>query len=84
MMVQVLFLDVFSEKDPHLNAVECRLNTNLFPESVKLIEYFASAVNVVSSNPWVGPLPRIKIYFPVLSTFTDELISAPKIITFFP
>ena len=25
MMAQVLFFDVFSEKDPHLNAVECRL-----------------------------------------------------------
>ena len=45
--------------------------------------YFASAVNVVSSNPCVGPSLRIKIYFPLLSICTDELKSAPKI-TFFP
>ena len=31
---------------------------------VKLIEYWASAVNVVIFNPCVGPLPRIKISFP--------------------
>ena len=51
---------------------------------VKLIGYFASAVNVVSSNSCVGPLPRIKISFFLLSICTDELISAPKIMKFFP
>ena len=42
----------------------------------------ASAVNVVSSNPYVGLSPRIKIFLFLLCT--DELISAPKTITFFP
>ena len=36
------------------------------------------------SNPCVGPLPRIKMSFFLLSIFVDELISAPKIITFLP
>ena len=47
------------------------------------IGYFASAVNVVSSNPCMGLSPRIKISFPVLSICTNELISAPKIIKLF-
>ena len=37
-----------------------------------------------SSNPCIGPLPRIKMSFFLLSTSTDELISAPNIITFLP
>ena len=41
----------------------CRLNTNLFPNSVKLIRYLASAVNVVLSDPCVGPLLGIQITF---------------------
>ena len=48
---------------------------------VKLIEYGVSTVHVWF-NPCVGPLPRIKKSFPLLSMCTDELISAPKIITF--
>ena len=48
---------------------------------VKLIEYWASGVNVVLFNPCVGPLPRIKIYFLLISICTDEIFSAPKIIT---
>ena len=51
---------------------------------VSLIEYLAYAVNVVSSNPYVGPSPRIKISFPSLSTCIDELLSAPKVMMFFP
>ena len=39
---------------------------------------------MVSSNPCVGPSPKIKISFPLLSTCTDELISASKIMSFFP
>ena len=31
--------------------------------SVKLIEYFFSAVNVMPSNPCVGPSPRTKTSF---------------------
>ena len=37
---------------------------------------------MVSSNPCACSLPRIKIYFPLLSIHTDELISALKIMTF--
>ena len=62
----------------------CRLNTNLFPDYVKLIGYFASAVNVVPSNLCVGPSPRIRIFLLLLSIGTHELILATKIMTFFP
>ena len=50
---------------------------------VKLIEYIFSALSL-SSNPCVGPLPRIKMSFFLLSIFVDQLISTPKIITFLP
>ena len=60
--------------------LQCRLNTIFFPGCVKIIGYFASGVNVWF-NPYVGPSTRIKISFPLLSTWTDEFISAPKIIT---
>ena len=56
----------------------------IFSLIVKLVEYFASIVNVVPSNRYVGPSPRIKIPFTLLSTCIDELISAPKIMTLFP
>ena len=36
------------------------------------------------ANPYVGPSPRIKISFFLLSTCKGELISAPKIITLQP
>ena len=36
------------------------------------------------SNPCVGPLPRTKMCFFLLSIFIDELISTSKIITFLP
>ena len=39
---------------------------------------------MVSSNPYVGPSPRIKISLFLLSICTDEFISAQKIMTFFP
>ena len=64
--------------------LSCRPNSNVFPDYVKLIGYFDSAVNFVSSNPCVGALPRIKIAFPLLLICTDELIPAPKVMTFFP
>ena len=53
--------------------LQCRLNTNLLPDCAKLIRYFASTVNVVSTNPCVGPSPRIKISFPLLSKLPYEL-----------
>ena len=43
-----------------------------------------STVSVVLSNPCVGPSPRINIYFFLLTTCMEELISTPKIITFLP
>ena len=49
--------------------------------SVKLIKYIFSALSVCS-NPCVGPFPRIKISFFLLSIFADEFISTPKIIRF--
>ena len=64
--------------------LQWRLNTNLFPDYVKLVGYWASAFIVVSSNYCVGPSPKIKISFHLLSTCTDDLISAPKIMTCFP
>ena len=60
----------------------CRLNTNLLFNCVKLIGYLA--VNVVSSNPYVGTSLRIKISFPLLSIGRDEFILTQKIMTFFP
>ena len=39
---------------------------------------------MVSSNSCVGPLPRTKIAFLLLSICTDELLSTPKIIVFLP
>ena len=67
-----------------LLSLQCRLNTNLFLGCVKLIEYLAAAVNVVSSTPCVGPSPRIEISLFSLSICTDQFISTLKIMTFFP
>ena len=53
-------------------------NTNLLPDFVKLIGYFASALNVLPSNSYVGPSPSIKISLFLSSTCTDELQSTPK------
>ena len=62
----------------------CRLNTNLLFGCVKSIGYIASAINVESSNPCTGPSPSIKISLFLLSIWTDELISAPEMMTFSP
>ena len=45
-----------------------------------LIEYSSSAFNLI----FVGPLRRIMKSFFLLSIRTDELISAPNVITFLP
>ena len=45
------------------------------------IEYLASAVIVVSFNPSVGPYQELRYFF-LLSVCTDQILSAPKIITF--
>ena len=48
-----------------------------------MIEYIFSALSLFS-NPCVGPIPRIKMSFLLLSIFVDELISTSKIFTFLP
>ena len=48
----------------------------------KLIEYWASADKAVSSSHCVGPIPRNKIYFFLLSICTDDVMSIPKTTTF--
>ena len=62
----------------------CRLNWNYLCGFVKLIGYLASVVNLVSSNHCAVSLPRIKISLFLLSICIDELLSGPKIMTFFP
>ena len=62
-----------------LLSLKCRLRQNFLFSLEKLTDHWASPVNVVSSNPCVGPKPRIKISFILLSICTDELISTPKI-----
>ena len=66
-----------------LLSLYCRL-TSRFPDFLKLIKYFASVLNVVSSNTCVRPSPIMKIYFTLLPICRDEFISAPKIMTSFP
>ena len=64
-----------------------RLHTNLLFGCVKLIYdngYMGFAVNVVSSNPCVGPSTRIRLSSSLLWIWTDRLISAPNIVAFFP
>ena len=51
---------------------------------MQLIEYIFSTVNVVLSNPCVGPSPRIKISFFLFSTCTEELKSTPKMTVMSP
>ena len=59
----------------------CKFNTNLFPDSVTLIRYLASAVIVVLSKLCVAlsPIPKTPSF--LLSTY--ELIPAAKMITFY-
>ena len=47
----------------------CKLKQNFFLVAVKIIEYFFSAVSVVSSNPCVGPSPRVKYLFFVIKVY---------------
>ena len=50
---------------------------------MKLIEYIFYGLSVYS-NPCIGPLPEIKIFFFLLSIFADEIMSSMKIITVLP
>ena len=54
----------------------------VFCDLEKSMEYFASAVIAVSSNPCVRPTPRTKISFLLLSIWTGELLCTPKITKF--
>ena len=45
------------------------------------MEYFFFTINIVSSKPLVGHLPRIKMSF-LLRIYTHELISELNTITF--
>ena len=65
----------------HYNENKNKLKQNFVFFLVKLIQYSFSTLSVCS-NPCVGPLPRIKMSFFLLSIFDDELISTPKIIIF--
>ena len=53
-----------------------------FPDFVKLIGYVSFAAIVVWFNPFVGPSPKIRIFFCLLSTSREELLAAPKIMRF--
>ena len=48
-----------------------------------LCHYNANLSEISSSDPSIGALPKVRIYFFLLSTCVDKLISAPYIITFF-
>ena len=62
---------------------DANLNKILLFVTVKLIEYIFSVVNVCSS-PYVAPIPRTDMFFFLLSIWAEELISTPKINTFWP
>ena len=64
--------------------LNCRFKQKLLFDLEKFIEYLASAVNVVSSNPYNGPMSRIKISLSLRLIFRDELISTLKMIEFLP
>ena len=57
--------------------------TIFFPDLEKLIEYSVFVVVAILSSPCVGLLPRTKISLFLLSILTCELLSTPKIATFF-
>ena len=64
-----------------LLSLQCKLRQKTFLVSVKLIEYSDSDVIVVSSNPSIGFLPRIRISLFLLSTCSEKLLSTPNTIT---
>ena len=84
----LLWIDIFSvafrNKVLRLLSLEFRLHENLLFGRVKLTGYIAFAVNVVSSNPYIGLSPRTKISLFLLSIWTDELLSAPKVMAIIP
>ena len=64
--------------------LKCRLNTNLFPDHVKLIGYLPSAVIMGSFNPCVGPSPRTKIHFFIINVHRKAHISTESNNVFTP
>ena len=65
-------------------SIAMHLKQNFLFDFENWIKYWVSAVNIVLSDPCVGPKPKIKVSFFLLSICTDELISVPKIMTFLP
>ena len=65
-----------------LHPLQQRLEQNFISDLEKSIEYYVSAVSEALSNPFVCPLPRIKISLLLLLARTEELISTPKIMAF--
>ena len=65
-------------------AIACTVNKFSFFDLVILAEYLISVVILVSSDSSIGPSPRTRISFLILSGWLDELLSAPKITTFLP
>ena len=64
--------------------LECRLNTNRFPDSITLIEYLASDVIEEPSSPCVGPSSITKIISFLIISIHWWTLSPPKIIRFLP
>ena len=54
-----------------LRPLSWRLKQSFLFDLEKLIEYCASAANVVSSNPCVRPIPRINMYFPFVYQYAQ-------------
>ena len=54
------------------------LHSNLFPDSVKVIDYLPCSVIAISSNLCVQPSLRTEIFFYLLPTCIGELLSTPK------
>ena len=82
----LLWIDIFLWQEQIRN---CRFHYS--EESIQIFSwlcringiFLTSAVNVVSSNPCVGLSPEVNISLFSLPICADELIQAPKIMTFF-
>ena len=76
----ILIIFVLLTNKQLFSPLQYKLKQNFFIVTVKLVEYFFSAVNVISSNLYARPSSRIKISFFLLLTCTEELIYTPQII----
>lgn len=76
------YFNPLKNKKKLLIPLHYKLQQNFFHSSLKLIECLASVVSVVSPNSSVRPLPKTEIFFFLLSTCIEELLSTPNIVTF--